>query len=64
VDEHVVFPITAQQFIDDPGLFGEVEKAWLSKSWTYLLGEEPAGAVLATLDEGGITFHYKRQAPT
>jgi hypothetical protein len=60
--EHKVVPFTAQAFIDDPGLFEKVEKAWRAKDWLLLFGEEPVGAVLATIGDG-VTFHYKRRVP-
>jgi len=53
-----VVSFTAQAFIDDPTLFDKVEKAWRAKDWVTLFGEDPVGAVLATVDHG-VTFHYK-----
>lgn len=60
--EHRVIPFSAEAFIADPTLFEKVETAWRAKDWLTLFGEEPVGAVLATLDDG-VTFHYKRRVP-
>ncbi len=54
-----VVRFTAQDFIDDPGLYAKVEAAWREKAWLVLFGEVPIGAVLATVEDG-ITFHFKR----
>lgn len=49
---------TAEQFIADPTLYDRVKQCWEGKMWLFLFGEEPVGAVLATLDDG-ITFKYR-----
>jgi hypothetical protein len=56
----VVF--SAADFIADPTLFKKVESAWRAKDWLLLFGEEPIGAVLATIDDG-VTFHFKHRVP-
>lgn len=59
--ETVVRRYTAQDFIDNPGLYDTLAVAWRTKSWFMVFGEEPVGAVLARLKDDGITLYYKRQ---
>ncbi len=51
----------AADFIEDPLLFPAVQSAWTRNDWAMLLGpgQWPVGAVLATLEDGGIVFHWQ-----
>lgn len=59
--ETVVVRFSAQDFIDDPSLFDTLTLAWKTKSWFMVFGEDPVGAVLATVGDNGLTLHYKRK---
>lgn len=45
------FEFTAEHFIADPDLYRRIAYAWEHKQWLPLFGEQPKGAVMATMEQ-------------